>query len=148
MMSTTDPIKLQYGFSNDLFVSRKESDQTLVVGGVGESERRWAHVLTQRAAQVLWFKMTSLLYPEKAPTVTGLAATAPLRVPGSASVTTHVEIVRNRDLVTYTLVGWVQRNTWRVVLSELEARRLWAALDLALYPVGWEGRVTKGRKIN
>jgi hypothetical protein len=48
----------------------------------------------------------------------------------------------------YTLVGWIQRNTWRVQLTELEARRLWAALDLALYPVGWEGRQTKSKKLN
>jgi hypothetical protein len=25
---------------------------------------------------------------------------------------------------------------------------LWAALDLALYPVGWEGRQTKSKKLN
>ncbi|MBN1563344.1 MAG: hypothetical protein JXA10_05865, partial [Anaerolineae bacterium] len=74
----SEPIKRQYGLSTDLFVSRKESDQTLVLGGVGQEDKRWVHIMTQRAAQVLWFKLTQLLYPDKAEMVTGLAATAPL----------------------------------------------------------------------
>jgi hypothetical protein len=143
----SEPIKRQYGLSTDLFVSRKESDQTLVLGGVGQKEKRWVHIMTQRAAQVLWFKLTQLLYPDKAEMVTALAATAPLRSPSSPSITTHGDIVRSGE-DQYTLVGWIQRNTWRVELTELEARRLWAALDLALYPVGWEGRETKVKKLN
>jgi hypothetical protein len=143
---TTGPLR-QYGFSTDLFVSRKESDQTLVVGGIGQGEQRWVHTMTQRAAQVLWFKLTQLLYPDKADMVTALAATAPLRPMDSTTVTTHVEAVKS-DGDQYTLVGWIQRDTWRVQLTEIEARRLWAALDLALYPVGWEGRETKGKKLN
>ncbi|MBN2303358.1 MAG: hypothetical protein JXQ72_02700, partial [Anaerolineae bacterium] len=139
---STGPVKRQYGQSTDLFVSRKESDQTLVLGGVGQEEQRWVHIITQRAAQVLWFKLTNLLFPEKSDVVTGLAATAPLRAPDNNSITTHVEVVENEE-AQYTLVGWVQRNTWMVQLSELETRRLWAALDLALYPVGWEGRESK-----
>jgi hypothetical protein len=146
-MSTNGSSIRLYGLSTDLFVSRKESDQTLVLGGVGQEEQRWVHVMTQRAAQVLWFKLTTLLYPDKSDMVTGLAATAPLRPPGGPSVTTHVEVVKTTD-AQYTLVGWVERNTWRVTLTELEARRLWASLDLALFPVGWEGRQTKSKKLN
>jgi hypothetical protein len=137
----------QYGLSTDLFVSHKESDQTLVLGGVGQGSKRWVHVMTRRAAQVLWFKLTTLLYPDKADMVTALAATAPLRAPPNNSVTTHMEVVKSAEN-RYTLLGWVQRNTWMVLLSELDARRLWAALDLALYPVGWEGRETKPKKLN
>jgi len=140
-------VRQQYGQSTDLFVSRKESDQTLVLGGVGQGDERWVHAMTQRAAQVLWFKLTNLLFPDKSDVVTGLASTAPLRAPDSNSVTTHVEVVKSGE-GEFTLVGWVQRNTWMVQLTELETRRLWAALDLALYPVGWEGRQTKDRKLN
>ena len=144
MMS--EPFKRQYGLSTDLFVSRKEADQTVVLGGMGEAQR-WVHVLTQRAAHILWFKLTALLYPDKADVVTALATTAPLRSPTSVTVTTHVEVVKSSE-VEYTLVGWIQRNTWRVQLAEIDARRLWASLDLALYPVGWEGRTTKSQKLN
>jgi len=143
----TGPLSLQHGFSTGLFVSRKDSEQTLVVGGVGEGDRHWSHVMTQRAAQILWFKLTRLLYPDKADVVTGLAATAPLHAPPTSSVTTHVEVVRSAQ-AQYTLVGWVQRDTWKVLLTEEEARHLWAALDVALYPVGWEGRTTKVKKLN
>ncbi len=143
----TEPNKELHGLSTDLFVSRKESDHTLVLGGMGQEEKRWVHVMTQRAAQILWFRLTQLLYPDKAEMVTGLASTAPLRSVSSPSVTTHVDIVRSGD-DQYTLVGWILRNNWRVQLSEMEARRLWAALDLALYPVGWEGRETKIKKLN
>jgi hypothetical protein len=143
----TGPLSLQYGFSTGLFVNRKEGEQTLLVGGVGEGDRRWAHAMTQRAAQILWFKLTRLLYPDKADVVTALAATAPLRTPSTPNLTTHVEVVRS-DQAQYTLVGWVQRDTWKVLLNEVEARRLWAALDMALFPVGWEGRTTKVKKLN
>lgn len=146
-MSSSGSSVHQYGLSTDLFVSRKDSDHTLVVGGVGQESERWVHVMTQRAAQILWFKLTNLLYPDKSEMVTGLATTAPLRAPSSASITTHVEVVKSSD-TQYTLVGWVERNTWRVILSEIEARRLWASLDLALFPVGWEGRETKAKKLN
>ncbi|NDJ78366.1 MAG: hypothetical protein GYB65_19120 [Chloroflexi bacterium] len=146
-MSTPGSSSHQYGLSTDLFVSHKESDQTLVLGGVGQGSKRWVHVMTRRAAQVMWFKLTTLLYPEKAGLVTALAATAPLRAPPSNSVTTHMEVVKGED-GNYRLVGWVQRDTWMVALTETDARRLWASLDLALYPVGWEGRQSKPRKLN
>lgn len=144
---STDPHRIQYGLSTDLFVSRTESDETVVLGGVGEGEQRWVQVMTQRAAQLLWFKLTQLLYPEKADVVTGLAATAPLRSPDAGSITTHMEVVRGNNAL-YTLVGWVLRDTWRVDLTETDARRLWAALDMVLFPVGWEGRQSKPKKLN
>jgi hypothetical protein len=144
---TTGPLRHHYGFSTDLFVSRKDGDHTLVLGGIGQEEERWVHVMTQRAAQVLWFKLTALLYPDKSEIVTGLATTAPLRAPTSMTVTTHVEVVRSSE-AEYTLVGWVQRMTWMVKLTETETRQLWASLDLALYPVGWEGRQLRTDKMN
>jgi hypothetical protein len=144
---STQPLRVQYGLSTDLFVSRKESDESVVLGGVGEGEQRWVQVMTQRAAQLLWFRLTRLLYPEKADIVTGLAATAPLRSSVSTTITTHMDAVKSAE-AHYTLVGWVQRDTWRVDLIELDARRLWAALDLVLFPVGWEGRETKSKKLN
>jgi hypothetical protein len=147
MMPTNEPLITQYGVSTDLFVSRKESDQTLVLGGIGQGSQRWVHIITRRAAQLLWFKLTRLLYPDKSDMVTSLAVTAPLRTPGGKLLTTHVDVVKSAD-AQYTVIGFVERNSWTVVLSEIDARRLWAALDLALYPVGWEGRETKPKKLN
>ncbi len=105
-------------------------------------------VLTRRAAQLLWFKMTVLLYPDKANMVTGLAVTSPLRGIQNDLMTTHVEVIKNKTVeAEYSVIGWTVQDNWVVVLSELDTRRLWAALDLALFPVGWEGRETKPKKL-
>jgi hypothetical protein len=143
----TGPSRRHYGLSTELFVSRKESDQTLILGGVGQGDQRWVHILTRRAAQVLWFKLTLLLYPDKATVVTSLAVTAPLRAATVAAITSHVEVVKSPE-GPYTLIGWVERDTWLVQLTEGVARGLWAALDLALYPVGWEGREIRPKVLN
>lgn len=143
---STEPRQYRYGLSTNLFVSRKDSDHTLVLGGVGQDEQQWVHIMTRRAAQVLWYKLTSVLYPDKADMVTSMASTAPLQAMPTSNLTTHIEVVQTEN--EYTLVGRIQRSRWLVQLTELEVRRLWAALDLALYPVGWEGRITKSKKIN
>jgi hypothetical protein len=131
----------RYGVSTDIFAINKMQGETVVVGGVG-AEGRWTRVLTTRAAQVLWFNLTGLLFPEKARQVTGIAVTAPLRSRDRPSVTHHVEVVRTAD--NYIEVfGWAGLDTWWVRLPEHEARNLWTSLDLLLYPVGWEGRNNK-----
>lgn len=148
-MPSSPPTKSEYGLSTDLFVSRKESDQTLILGGIGQGAERWVQVLTRRAAQLLWFKMTVLLYPDKANMVTGLAVTAPLRGTQNDMMTTHVEVIKNKTVeCEYSIIGWtIMQDNWVVILSEIDTRRLWAALDLALFPVGWEGRETKPKKL-
>lgn len=147
MMPTPGRSGREYGLSTNLFVCPKENDQTLVFGGIGQEAKRWTHIITRRAAHVMWFKLTILLYPEKAVTVTSLATTAPLRAHGSPAITTHIEVVHSGE-AQYTLIGWIERETWMVALSEDDARQLWAALDVALYPVGWEGRETKPKQLN
>lgn len=142
----TDPQQYRYGLSKELSVSGKESDHTFVLAGVGKDGVAWKHVMTRRAAQVLWCRLTELLYPDKAEMVTSMVATAPLTPTGLGSLTTHVEVVKSDT--NYTLVGRVERSRWIVQVEELELRRLWATLDVALYPVGWEGRKTKTKKLN
>ncbi len=136
----------QYGVSTDLSAQGDEPSRTIVVEGTGENGIHWAHTLTWRAAQIMWFRLTQLLYPDKAPVVTGLAVTAPLSTTSGITLTTHTEVVRSREGDHYTIVGWVQRSTWRAVMCEDQARRLWTALDQVLYPVGWEGRENKPRR--
>ena len=146
-MMDFEPRQYRYGLSTGLFVDAQERDaQTMTLGGVGQDEQCWAHTLTRRAAHVLWSKITEQLFPDKAPMVAGLASTAPLTAPDSGSLTTHVEVIKAN--AHYTLVGRVQRTRWIVQVSEAELRRLWAALDVALYPVGWQGRESKPRNMN
>lgn len=132
----------RYGVSHELFVSTKSIGSSLVMGGVGTDYGPWTRVLTQRAAQLLWFNLTNLLFPERAHEVTMRAVTAPLRSTMQPEITVHLQVVRTADGY-FEIIGWVKRETWWVRLHEQEARQLWTRLDIELYPVGWEGRSTK-----
>ena len=134
-----------YGLSTNLFVSRKTHGDSLVVGGVGEDETRWTRVLSQRAAQMLWYHLTRLLFPEKSDMVTAMVSTSPLRSGNMPTITTHMT-VESREDGGYDVVGWIGEHTWWMNLTDYEARRFWTALDIALYPVGWQGRKSKTRQ--
>ncbi len=142
-----DLIQQQHGLSIDLSVERVGEDvHELRLGGTGENQQRWQHLINRSAAQRLWAQLTKLLYPRKAPTVTSRVATAPLNKNafGRRGVTVHVKVVETDG--AYTLVGRADRLRWIVEVSEEEARKLWAMLDTVLYPVGWEGRTTTPRQ--
>ncbi|HEX2906417.1 MAG TPA: hypothetical protein VHO69_06120 [Phototrophicaceae bacterium] len=122
-----------YGLSKNLFVNRKASGDSIVVGGVTEDNARWARVLSQRAAQMLWFNLVQLLFPEKAGAVSTLITTAPLRGSDLPTITTHASIDLAED-GSYEVTGWVGSQTWGIKLQTPEARRLLSELDLALGP--------------
>lgn len=126
-----------YGLSTNLFVSRKAGGEAIVIGGVAENNARWTRVLAKRAAQMLWFFLTRYLFPEKSDMVTGLASTAPMRAANLPTITSHVSVEKQDNV--YTITGTIGEQNWHMRLSEFEANRLWMALDIALYPVGWKG---------
>ena len=134
-----------YGLSTDLFVHRKSSGESIVVGGTAEDKSRWTRVLSQRAAQMLWFYLTQLLFPEKSDMVTALVTTAPLRSADLPTVTTHTTVDRTAD-GGFEIMGWVGDQTWLVRLNSDETRRFWSALDIALYPAGWQGATSKNKQ--
>ena len=127
-----------YGVSTDVFVSRKRSGDSLVIGGMGADEARWTRVLSHRAAQMLWYHLTDYLFPEKSAMVTAMVSTAPLRGDSRPTITTHMTVEELED-GSFDIVGWIGDQTWWIRLNAREARRLWTALDIALYPVGWKG---------
>lgn len=133
-----DTPKRGYGFSTELFVSRKASSDSIVVGGTAEDTSRWTRVLSQRAAQMLWFYLTRFLFPEKSDMVSALVTTAPLRSSDLPTITTHVTVdeIENGG---YEVLGWVGEHSWGIKLNDQEARRFWTAMDIALYPAGWQG---------
>jgi len=133
-----------YGLSSNLFVHRKSSGESIVVGGTAEDESKWTRVLSQRAAQMLWFYLTQLLFPEKSEMVTALVTTAPLRSADLPTITTHTTVDRTPD-GGFEIMGWVGDQTWVVKLSDPETRRFWTALDIALYPAGWQGASSKNK---
>jgi hypothetical protein len=135
-------MKHSYGLSSNLFVSRKASGDSIVMGGTAEDTTRWTRVLSQRAAQMLWFHLARLLYPDKSDMITALIATAPLRDASRPTITTHMTV----DLTSsggFEIAGWIDGQSWQTHLDEPEATRFWSALDIALYPVGWQGQDLK-----
>lgn len=129
-----------YGLSKNLFVFRKAGD-SIILGGVMGDDTRWTRVLSQRAAQMLWFNLTQYLYPDKAETVTALITTAPLRSADLPTITTHTTVDKSGDGV-YEISGWVGSQTWSVTLDEAEAQRFWNTLDTTLSPQSLPGRST------
>lgn len=140
--------KYSYGLTQDVFASRKSNGDTVIVGGVGLETNRWARVLTRRAAHQLWFELTRILFPEKSAKVTSIVETAPLRSIDLPAVTTHLEIRQNADAHSFDIMGWVNEDIWWFCVDDHNARHLWAALDNALYPGGWEGAVIRRGKLN
>jgi len=139
----TEPSR-EYGLSTNLFVHRKTGGESIVVGGTAQDDSKWTRVLSQRAAQMLWFYLVQLLFPEKSDMVTALVTTAPLRSSDMPTITTHLSVDKTTD-GSFEITGWVGDQTWLVRLNDQETRRFWTALDIALYPAGWQGATSKNR---
>ncbi len=134
----------ELGIVSEVFVTSRPDGNTVIVGGTllanpSPDSDKWTRVLSRRAGQILWYRLTLLLFPERASEVTARVSTAPLRPTGSLpSLTTHVEVAPGQD-DTYHIKGTAGDDKWAVVVNGMEIRRMWAALDVALYPAGWEG---------
>lgn len=136
-----------YGLISDVFVTYEADDDTITVGGLSAGSSRWTQRLTPQAAHQLWSILTRLLFPEKSRHVLGMAKTAPLCLP-IPEMTTRFEIVRNPDQNIYDILGWIGDEAWWCRVDYQTVRRLWAALDVALYPAGWAGPITLHGKLN
>lgn len=125
-----------YGQASDVFVSRKPAGDSWIVGGSAEDGNRFARVVTNGVARVLWFHLTQQLYPEHAKQVTAMVPTAPLRPVDLPAITSHVTVTRNLEDI-FVITGWGGREEWLLCLTAAEARRLWRSLDTLLHPAGW-----------
>lgn len=128
-----------YGYAKDLFVMRKASGDSIVVGGLAENSSRWTRVLSQRAAQMLLLHLTQLLFPDQSEMVIGSISTAPLRGADLPTITTHTSVDKSGD-GAFEITGWVGTQTWGMLLDEPEAQSFWKALDGALSPQGSPGK--------
>ena len=139
---TDQPEHRLYGQSSNLFLTRKAAEDLLIFGGVAEDASRWTLILSYRAAQMIWFHLTKLLYPDKADMVTALVSTAPLRSTNIPSITTHATVSKKaaaeKAKDKYFIHGRAPNNTWEIGLTDYEAHRLWTVLDVALFPTGWQ----------
>ena len=99
-----------YGISSRVFVNRKRSGDSLVIGGIDANEARWTRVLSQRAAQMLWYHLTVHLFPEKSDMVTALVSTSPLRAESRPTITTHMTVEQSNSS-SFDVVGWIGEQT-------------------------------------
>lgn len=134
----TTPVEI-HGLSVDLAVEPGGDAELFALSGVGDGMRKWSHLLTRRAAHMLWYRLTWALFPEKSPRVTGMAATARLRPLAESGAVAFVEVIYQANEQLFIVIGRNETPRWTFDLADPAARQLWAALDLALYPAGWGG---------
>ncbi len=133
----TEDLKFKYGLSTGLFVTRKPGGRSLVVGGIGEGDMRWTRVLSNRAAQLLWFHLVQFLYPDRSANIKAEVMTAPIRGANLPTVTDHMEVEATEDKKGFQIIGYTgSRPVWRASLAKNDAQQFWTALDAALYPNG------------
>jgi hypothetical protein len=129
-----------YGLTHSCFATSKAEGELIVVGGVGAQSIRWARVLSWKVAQKLWYQLAECLFPEQLAQVMGIALR--LTVPPQPKIeiaTGTFDIAPVRDGNLLDIRASLGETTWRFRLGLHDAHFLWAALDLALYPGGWQG---------
>jgi hypothetical protein len=119
-----------YGYSQEMYVLRKGGD-TFVLGGVTQDGSRWTRVLSKRAAQMLWFHMSRLLFPTEADDVTAGLPTAMMRGVSLPSITQHM-VLEAGEQGGIEITGYTSAGTWSVQLVDAEVQRLWLSLDQAM----------------
>ncbi len=135
---------INYGLISDISIIRDNDSQNIFLKGTGAQSNQWVHQSTQRAVHQLWFSLTHVLFPEKANHVTSMAATAVLSA-SEPGITTFFEAKYDPQKHTYEIIGWIGERLWAFELNDEKARKLWTALDLLIYPAGWEGKTTTHR---
>ena len=131
----TGDFKFEYGLSTDLFVAPKPGGKSLVVGGMGEDHQRWTKVLSDRAAQLLWFQLVQQLYPERAGQIKSAVMTAAMREADRPSVTTHVDVEPIEGQEAVQIAGYADRHpVWRVTINNEDANQFLIALHNVLHP--------------
>lgn len=131
----------EYGLTGEIHFQFDREHGLVTLHGVVQdgSGKRISAVLTKRAAHQLWYRLTQALYPDEAPTMTANAGTAPLRGVNGELLTSHIDLEWFPNGFV-ELIGTIMTAQWSIRLSGTEAKRVWANLDVLLFPFGWEGR--------
>jgi hypothetical protein len=128
-----------YGLLHDLQIEYNRKAAVIYFTGITELDDPFEAVLTKRAMLLFWSRLTQALYPNDAPTMIAMSKTAPLPSDETRQLTIRIDLRRLED-GNYEIIGGVTQGEWVIRVSESDARRLWADLDILLYPYGWEGR--------
>lgn len=122
-----------YGTTLDWFVVQKHSaaGAVLAIGGTTRSADRWIRLLSRRAAIVLWLRLTEILYPDHFKSMNAQLGTLPIRDSALPTVTNQV-ILEMPQAGVFELTGSAGGHAWTAQFDDVEAQRLWSALNSAL----------------
>lgn len=134
----------KFGAIQEIDIQEDRREGVIILSGIMESgaavEVRL--LLSGYTAQQLWQQLTQILYPSEAPTMTDAPPQIPSRTEDGRPLTRQINIkaLENGD---FEVLGEMASGTWSIVLDENRARRVWAKLDVTLFPVGWQGRTSQ-----
>ncbi len=138
----------EYGLTADITLQTDPQHGFLTIHGVVQdgTNKRISAVLTKGAAHQLWYRLTQALYPDEAPTMTANASTAPLRGSNGELLTSTVDLEWLPNGMV-EIIGTIMSAEWSISLRSTEAKRVWANLDMLLFPFGWEGRESQAPNV-
>ncbi len=131
---------LDMGAVTNLSVVKKPGrSEALLLIGRSAHNRRWIRVITQGAAQALWFHLTHILFPRAAQQVTPRAATALFRKSDSPAITTMFEVFFREEEGSIYVRGLGSEQEWVIRFTLDEGHELWASLEKTLKSVTERG---------
>ena len=132
-----------YGLMEGLRVSGQYEDHVILgQNDAGDSGAKFEQVLTWQAAHFLWIILTRALFPLQGKDITLESAerVVPFTQIDGSRVTSHVGVFELVDGYYEIFGATSDGHAWEVRVGFAEGKRLWAGLDIVLYPMGWAGR--------
>ncbi len=117
-----------YGYTTNWFVMNRLGAHggSIVVGGIDMRGERWTRLLSHRAAHMLWFQLTLLLFPERVEWLAPMD-TLPIRDSKLPTITNQF-IVERLEGGVIEVTGIANGSRWTAKLLEADSLGLWAAL--------------------
>lgn len=131
------PRRKDYGTGVQMTIERNEQGLIVLKGmAQGKTTKSIRATLSPHASSLLWHGLTQALYPDD---IHQAAPVIDSNLPDAELMTSSIEVA-HASPDHYKLVGRILAHEWSLYLSASEAKRLWAKLDLLLFPYGWQGR--------
>jgi len=130
-----------FGLLRDLDVFTERDERLVTLQGVSDEGGGVgvAFTLSYYAAHECWFQLTQILYPNEAPSMTDMPTQVPSRSADGRPVTKRITATA-ADNGFLNVIGTTASGQWQIHLTDTNSKRLWAKLDVVLFPVGWQGR--------
>jgi hypothetical protein len=117
-----------YGYTTNWFVMDRlgAGGGSIIIGGIDVRGERWTRVISHRAAHMLWFRLTLLLFPERVEWLTPMD-TLPIRDSKLPTITNQF-IVERLEGGVIEVTGIANGSRWTAKLLASDSMALWSAL--------------------